>query len=178
LLARIEDDHRDRRQFIDEFNQTMRTAANLVPIPRVSSREPEDVRIQLARKLAEDRTAMRIRVARSFQEATAERFETMRVRFEAIQADLNLVAAGQFDPETGRPLTAETLLRGYSMAMERFDTFGREEVIYRGYRTAMLMPGLSAGQRRLLFGAASVGLAQPLPYGEYFPRETQPVPQS
>jgi hypothetical protein len=62
--------------------------------------------------------------------------------------------------------------------MERFDTFGRDEVIYRGYRMAMLMPGLSPEQRRLLFGAALVGLAQPLPHGEYLPTGPQPVPQS
>ncbi len=89
-----------------------------------------------------------------------------------------MIAAGQSDPETGRPLTAETLLRSYSTAMERFDTFGREEVIYQGYRTAMSMPGLSAGQRRLLFGAAVIGLAQPLPAGETIPTEPHPVPRS
>src|SRR5688572_31510446 len=102
----------------------------MVPPPRISPKMSEDERVQLARKLAADRAALRERVARSFQEDTRERFDAMRARYEEIQADLNLVAAGQFDAETGRPLTAETLLRGYHIAMERFDTFGREEVVY------------------------------------------------
>ena len=178
LMKRIQEYNHDRWKFIQEFEQVMRVASSMVPAPRIDFKMPEDARVQLARKLAEDRAALRARVAQTFQEDTRERFEAMRVRFEAIQADLALVAAGQFDAETGRPLTAETLLRNYSSAMDRFDTFGREEVIYRGYRTAMLMPGLSPEQRRLLFGAALVGLAQPLPYGEYLPSEAQPVPQS
>ena len=178
LLTRIQEYNHDRRKFIQEFDQVMRVASSMVPAPYIDFKMPEDARVQLARKLAEDRAALRVRVAQKFQEDTRERFEAMRVRFETIQVDLALVAAGQFDPETGRPLTADTLLRNYTSAMERFDTFGREEVIYRGYRTAMLMPGLSPEQRRLLFGAALVGLAQPLPYGEYLPSEAQPVPQS
>ena len=178
LMARIQEYNHDRGKFIQEFEQTMRTASSMVPVPRIDPKMPEDARVQHARKLAEDRAALRARVAQKFQEDTRERFEAMRVRFDAIQSDLALVAAGQFDPETGRPLTPETLLRNYTSAMERFDTFGREEVIYRGYRTAMRMPGLSPEQRRLLFGAALVGLAQPLPYGEYLPSDAQPVPQS
>jgi hypothetical protein len=178
LMARIEEYNRDRRKFIEEFEQAVRVAGSMVPTPRVDPKMPGDQRVQLARKLAQERTALREKVAAKFQEETRERFEEMRVRFEIIQADLTLVAAGQFDVETGRPLNAETLLRNYSSAMERFDTFGREEVIYRGYRSAMLMPGLSPEQRRLLFGAAIIGLAQPLPFGDYLPTGGQPVPQS
>ena len=33
----------------------------------------------------------------------------------------------------------------------------------------MLQPGLSPEQRRLLFGYALGGLAQPLPFGEFMP---------
>jgi hypothetical protein len=178
LMARIEAYNRDRKKFIAEFDQAVQAAASMVPTPRFDPKMPGDERVQLARKLAEERAALRTKVAHAFQEQTRERYEAMRVRFETIQADLALVAAGQFDVETGRPLNAETLLRNHSSAMERFDTFGREEVIYRGYRSAMLMPGLSPEQRRLLFGAAIIGLAQPLPYGEYLPTGAQPVPQS
>ena len=178
LMKRIEAYNSDRRKFIAEFEQAIQVASSMVPPPYFDAKMPADARVQLARKLAEDRAALRAKVAQKFQEQTRERFEAMRERFEAIQADLSLVAAGQFDVETGRPLNAETLLRNYTSAMERFDTFGREEVIYRGYRSAMLMPGLSPAQRRLLFGAAIVGLAQPLPYGEYLPTGAKPVPQS
>jgi hypothetical protein len=177
-MTRIDEYNRDRQRFLDEFEQTMRAATSLVRPPRMDSKMSEDERVQLARKLAAERAEMRAKVAKGFEEASRERFEGMRIRYEAIQADLTLIATAQFDPETGRPLTAETLLRNYGSAIERFDTFGREEVIYRGYRTAMLTPGLSAGQRRLLFGAALVGLAQPLPPGESPPTEAQPVPQS
>jgi hypothetical protein len=178
LLDRIEIYNRDRRKFIEEFEHAKYVASQMVPVPRVSPQMSEDERVQLARKLAADRAALRAKVAQLFQEETRDRFEAMLGRYKIIQADLALVAAGQFDPETGRPLTSETLLRGYTAAMERFDVFGREEVIYRGYRMAMLMPGLSPEQRRLLFGAALVGLAQPLPHGEYLPTSVQPVPQS
>jgi hypothetical protein len=37
---------------------------------------------------------------------------------------------------------------------------------YRDYQAAVLMPGLSAGQRRLLFDAAVEQLDLPLPSGE------------
>jgi hypothetical protein len=178
LMERIEEYNRDRRRFMDEFEQAIYMASRMVPVPMINSKMSEDTRVQLARKLAQDRAALRAKVAKNFQDDTRERFEDMRLRYEAIQDDLKQVASGQFDPETGRPLTPETLLRGYSIAMERFDTFGRDEVIYRGYRTAMLMPGLSPEQRRLLFGAALVGLARPLPHGEYLPTSPQPVPQS
>lgn len=178
LMQRIEDHNRDRRRYLGEYEQTMRAANDLVRPPRIDSKLSEDERVQLARKLAADRAEMRAKVTKGFEEVTRERFEAMKLRYETIQTDLAMIAAAQFDPETGRPLTVETLLRSYSSAIERFDTFGREEVIYRGYRTAMLMPGLSAGQRRLLFGAALVGLAQPLPPGEAPPVEAQPVPQS
>ena len=91
--------------------------------------------------------------------------------------DLGL-ATGQIDAETGKPYTGETLLRSYSLAMERFEFHGREEVIYRGYRIAMLEPGLSAEQRRLLLGAALVNMAQPLPAGEPIPEGSLLLPRS
>lgn len=50
--------------------------------------------------------------------------------------------------------------------MPRLDAIGREVAIYERYKLAMLQPGLSPGQRRLLFRAAHAGLAQGLPVGE------------
>lgn len=160
LMQRIQEYQRDRQRFLDEFQQTMNAADSM------------------ARWNPEERNTIRAKVAESFHERTRERFQEMRARYDVIQADLKLVAAGQFDPETGRPLTPETLLQNYTVANEKFDTFGREEVIYRGYRTAMLMPGLSAEQRRLLFGAALIELAQPLPLVEMAPSGPVPQPRS
>jgi hypothetical protein len=65
------------------------------------------------------------------------------------------------------------LLAEFRAAYERIATsnaafaqFSREEVIFRDYRAAMLTPGLSPEQRRLLFTYALAGLAQALPMGE------------
>jgi hypothetical protein len=138
----------------------------------------ERERAALDRLRAEDRITLRARVARTFEEAHRERYETLRRRDRAIHDQLKVIAAGRSDAETGQPLTAETLLRGYLDAEERFLAFGREEVIYRGYRYAMLLRGLSPEQRRLLFGAAWVGLAQPLPPGESMPAGREPIPRS
>ncbi len=160
LMIRIQAYQQDRQVFLEEFQQTMDAASSM------------------ARWNPEQRMSIRAKVAESFHERTRDRYQAMRARYDAIQVDLALVASGQFDPETGRPLTAETLLRNYSAANEKFDFFGREEVIYRGYRTAMLLPGLSPEQRRLLFGAALVGLAQPLPWSEAAPSGLLPVPRS
>jgi len=178
LLARIKQYMSDRQAFIRDFNQAQKAATELVPPPPPDGKLSADERVQLARQRNEERAALRERVAQQFQIHTRERFERMRGEFEQIQISLKLVAAAQFDSETGKPLNPDTLLRVYSIAMDKFDAFGREEVIYRGYRTAMLMPGLSPEQRRLLFGAALVGLAQPLPLGELFPTSPLPVPRS
>ncbi len=178
LLARIKQYMSDRQTFIHDFNQALKAATEMVPPPPPDNKLSADERVQLARQRNEERAALREQVAQQFQLNSRERFERMRGEFEQIQLSLKLVAAAQFDAETGKPLNPDTLLRDYSLAMEKFDTFGREEVIYRGYRTAMLMPGLSPEQRRLLFGAALVGLAQPLPAGELFPTSPLPVPRS
>lgn len=178
LIARIDGYTADRRRFIDEFNETMRAASDLVRPPLPDPDLGPEERARRARQYEMERAATRAKVAAAYQEATEERFRELRQRYDRLQEELKVIAAGQFDPETGRPLDADGLLRNYSIANERFATFGREEVIYRGYRTAMLMPGLSREQRRLLFAAAIVGLAQPLPFGEPIPTGQHPVPRS
>ncbi len=178
LLRRIDEYLIGRSTYIAEFNQTMRAASELIPRPRLDGSLPPEERNRRIRAYETARAAARERVAARFHEETKERFEDLRRSYDRIAAELKVVAEGQFDPETGRPLDAEGLLRTYTVVMERFATFGREEVIYRGYRTAMLMPGLSLEQRRLLFGAAVMGLAQPLPFGESLPTGPMPVPRS
>ncbi len=178
LLRRIKHYMTERQAFINDFNRAIRAAQAKVAPPPSDRKLNADERVQRARQLAEERAAVREKAAKDFHEETQDRFKLMRLEYDHIQVSLSLVAAAQFDSETGQPLTPDTLLRAYSLAMEKFDTLGREEVIYRGYRTAMLMPGLSPEQRRLLFGAARVGLAQPLPLGELFPTTSMPVPRS
>jgi hypothetical protein len=86
------------------------------------------------------------------------------------------------DPDLRRQMAARSadliaernaLLAEFRAACQRiaisnaaFAQLGREEVIFRDYRTAMLEPGLSPEQRRLLFIYALAGLAQALPTGE------------
>jgi hypothetical protein len=54
------------------------------------------------------------------------------------------------------------LLKDFEYARERQEIWER----YRDYHTAALLPGLSAGQRRLIFDSAVEQLALPLPAGE------------
>ncbi len=54
------------------------------------------------------------------------------------------------------------LLRDFEDARQRQEIWNR----YRDYETAVLLPGLSAGQRRLMFDAAIEQLGLPLPVGE------------
>ncbi len=124
------------------------------------------------------RTAARRAAARDYMERNAEAFGKLEARYHAIRRSLAAVAEGQIDRKTGKPLSADTLLRAHAASMADFDTFGREAAIYAPYRVAMLQPGLSPEQRRLLFGNALRGLAQPLPFGEFLPTasEKRPVP--
>ena len=82
---------------------------------------------------------------------------------EGIRRDLADYARTHPDQATGLPADPDALLRQFNEAAERFQSIGRQEAIYGNYRIAMLEPGLSPEQRRLLFNAALVGLAQPLP---------------
>ncbi|WP_414660983.1 hypothetical protein [Horticoccus sp. 23ND18S-11] len=174
LITRIDTYRTQRKKMFDELQQALDVALSMAVRPRIYPAMDKSQQAQLA----EDRAAVRNRVTASFLEAARERVDELRKQYDDIQADLTLVSAGQSDPETGRPLTPDTLLRGYSVALERFETFGREEVIYKSYRLAMLMPGLSREQRRLLFNVARVGLAQPLPWSELDASGPQPVPRS
>jgi hypothetical protein len=54
------------------------------------------------------------------------------------------------------------LLRDFERARQQQEIWDR----YRDYQTAVLMPGLSAGQRQLLFDGGIEALALPLPDGE------------
>lgn len=104
--------------------------------------------------------------ARLFEEQNAELIAQLMRRYERIRSDLGDVARDVKDRRTQRSMTIESLLEAYRVAMQRFDTIGREEAMYEHYKHAMLQPGLSPGQRRLLFRAAHAALAQELPRGE------------
>jgi hypothetical protein len=146
----------------------MKSAEAKVPKPDINV--ALDERVQRHREYLERCAAARKEAAAEFQRQQAERFAELVQRHKAIREALALVAEKQIDRKTGRALDADTLLRQYAVSMEEFDTFGRTAVIYTNYRTAMLQPGLSPEQRRLLFGYALIGIAHPLPHGDLMPR--------
>jgi hypothetical protein len=176
ILDRIRTYNEDRDSYFGELKQRLDAADALLPKPDLNV--PSDERIQRQREFAERRVTTRRQAAHEFQQEHAARFAELEVRYHGIRESLTVVAEKQVDRKTGRALNAETLLRQHAVSMEEFDTFGRAAVIYTNYRIAMLQPGLSPEQRRLLFGYALIGLAQPLPHGELMPRRnaTRPYP--
>jgi hypothetical protein len=162
----------DREVFYTELKILSEDAAGQIASPYVAGEDAEAA----ARDLAARRNEARRAAMRDYMQRNAGRFAKLEARYQAIRASLAAVAAGQIDRKTGQPLSADTLLRTHSAALAEFDTFGRESVIYTHYRLAMLQPGLSPEPRRLLFGYAQMGLAQPLPFGEFMPRSSAKRP--
>jgi hypothetical protein len=169
LLAQIASYERDRTIITSEMNDRIRLAM----IPQVeasTSFTPEESRYWYERlEIARNETGKR--AAREFQAENSERYQDLVRRHDAIYAELTAIAQTKTDPRTGLPLTAEALQQNHNAALQQFELLGREEVIYKTYRTAMLLPGLSPAQRRLLLGAALVGLAQVLPPGRPMPSD-------
>jgi hypothetical protein len=176
MMDEIRSYNEDRDSYFGELRHRMESAAARVPPPgQVSS---ADERVQAHREFVTAQNEARRRAANDFQQENAGRFSALEKRYKVIRESLGVVAEKQVDRKTGRPLDADTLLRQYGASMEEFNTFGREAAIYTNYRMAMLQPGLSPEQRRLLLSYAIVGLAQPLPHGELLPRRsaTRPMP--
>jgi len=126
---------------------------------------------QQMRRMLEERVARQQQLDQDFVRENAARYEALQAEAAAITAALEEVAKSIYDPETKAPMTVVTLRRLLGTSDQAFDKIGREDVIYRDYRTAMLEPGLSVEQRRLLFGQALVGLAQALPSPSRLPGE-------
>ena len=158
----------DRDSYFGELRRRLEAAEGRIEQP--DQNVALDERVRRHRDYQERRAAARDQTALEFQEANAARFAALEERYVGIRQSLALIAEKQTDRKTGRALDADTLLRQYAASMAEFETFGRAAVIYTNYRTAMLQPGLSPAQRRLLFGYAQIGLAQPLPHGELMPR--------
>lgn len=167
LLARIEAYEKDRAELDDELNDRLRVV--ILPLPDAPASFTKDEDRYRHERVNAARAATVKRVTENFQRENHDRYARLVQRFETISADLASVAEARIDPKTGRPLTPQTLQLRHNEAMRQFDRLGREEAIFKNYRTAMLLPGLSPEQRRLLFGAAVVGLAQALPSGEQMP---------
>lgn len=101
-----------------------------------------------------------------FLRENADRYAALAAENKNLSAELNQFAQAHLDPATGQPMNLRGLIASISVSEGYFDQIAREEVLYKNYKLAMLEPGLSPEQRRLLFRAARVALSQPLLPGE------------
>ena len=176
LMETIRSYNADREIFFAEMKIAADRAAKNVPPPDTATDSEADARLQRRAEYAERRAAAHRQAMQDFHKENEARYNTLLERYKTIREMLAIVADKQKDPKTGRPLDADTLLKQHVAAMREFETFGRETTIYTNYRLAMMQPGLSPEQRRLLFSDTLVAMAQPLPYGEVMPRKTSKTP--
>ena len=158
LIARINALRHDMRALADERSAFL-LHATVVPFKFDLSQPP----MELGGQLDTLRIAAINRTDDEFRQEAAGRYAELKQRAAAIRESLIAETDGHIDPSTGKPMDATTLVRTFEAAQKQFDQLGREEATYGDYQIAMLQPGLSPEQRRLLFGAELVALAQPLP---------------
>ncbi len=164
LRERIDRFTRDRDAFSAASVSTAARARNSVPTDWTAlSRATPAQRERMMREQQQRQVEAVQAAAKEFKEKNNARGVELYERYQRIRADLAIAAQGLQDPRTKQPMTVEGLLAAYRVAMQRFDAIGREEAMYERYKHAMLQPGLSPAQRRLLFRAAHAGLAQSLP---------------
>lgn len=164
----------DRDTYFGDMQRAVNEA--MVGVPRPSRGNDSDEHLRLEAEFRKQQEEAKRKAILLFQEENAARFAALSRRHDAIRSALEAIARTMRDPKTGAPINVDMLLRQHTAAMEEFDTFGRASAIYSTYRTAMLQPGLSPEQRRLLFSYGITGLAQPLPYGEILPRSGAKFP--
>lgn len=130
----------DRVEFIrNEDRSEIRVVPNRRSKPEVTAKR-DSILADLASFNATQRTA----------------YDQLAQEKVALQTDLQQFVsqlAGQ-----QRVKTADQLMREFSQSLGRLEQWQR----YADYETAVLQPGLSAGQRRILFGAALEKLDLPL----------------
>ncbi len=104
------------------------------------------------RQLSPDanRSAALFRMERINQDF-ARRFTALDLTYAQLRHELH---AYQTSHPADSGVTIETLLTGFAQDYAAQENFNR----YRDYRAAILLPGLSPAQRRLLFNAAQVAL--------------------
>jgi hypothetical protein len=167
LRQRIDTYAHERNQVLADYSEAQRRARSEVKFPTELFRRTPAERERMLRDLEQRMRDAGATASKEFERVNAERITALHERYEILRAELAVLAAATKDPKTGQPMTVQSLLTAYRVSNQHFDAVGREEVIYANYRIAMMQPGLSPAQRRLLFTAAHAGLAQPLPAGEY-----------
>ena len=179
LAARIEAYKRDKgaleKERFARFAHFQSLVAPPLPLQLEAGESTESRRDKIWAALNARLEAQR-KIDQEFLQENVARYQALAEQLKSIKDELTVIAQAQIDPATGQPMDVKTLMGRINAVDRHFDELGREEVIYKDYRTAMLEPGLSPPQRRLLFGAALVGLAQPLPPGEPMPSGRFPHP--
>lgn len=170
LGQRIEAYNREKRALNTELTVRMNAAQRVnIRRPPVTTRPGGLTEEELAWAQKSQGPDLAAAAVTDFKRENASRYETLQHNLESLRRDLRLVAQSQPKSANGQTLDPDALMRAFDAASERFGKWGRDEVTYNRYKAATLQPGLSPPQRRLLFGTALVGLAQPLPPGERMP---------
>ncbi|MBC7366669.1 MAG: hypothetical protein H7343_07630 [Undibacterium sp.] len=99
-----------------------------------------------------------------FNADQSRRFSTLTQQKNKIQTDLTQAVKAKLKP-AGNNVDMDLLLRNFASQFAQQETWQR----YRDYDTAVLEPGLSPEQRRLLYADALVQLDLPLPRGSRSP---------
>jgi len=107
---------------VRELNAATDAAVAAVPKPARTSENYDDEYIAYSNRADQVHRA----ALRDFQRAHLERYRDLERRYHTIRETLQAVAEKQQDPHTGKPLTAETLLRRHAASLEEFNTFGRD----------------------------------------------------
>jgi hypothetical protein len=93
----------------------------------------------------------------AFDAQNAERYAALAKMSDSIRTDLSKLEAGG-----AAPVSPDAMIAQFRDSLKKLDNYWD----YRDYRNAVLQPGLSPEQRRLLFDGALQKLALPLPKGE------------
>jgi hypothetical protein len=168
LASRIEECIRDKNALDQERSDRLRSLAPLPPLVNEIRGRPQDL-VQVLQARSAERQKARAAADADFRKENADRYAALEANLKSLAIDLLAFARTHTDPVSGKPMDVKTLLRRVNASEQYFEREAREEVLYKNYKVAMLEPGLSPEQRRLLFGAARVGLAQALPPGQTLP---------
>jgi hypothetical protein len=106
--------------------------------------------------LAVDTESIRQGIA-AFTSENADRYAALGKMRDTIRTDLSKLESGG-----AAPLSPDAMVAQFSDSLKKLENYWN----YRDYRIAVLQPGLSPEQRRLLFDGALQKLALPLPKGE------------
>ncbi len=170
LSARISDYRRSKLELqkalqhkIEETRQTL--GPGLMTTRRRESTEANDVlSIDASSTYASQEQVQSVREAvAQFNREYSEKFATLTRQQQQLREEVARWASTNSERRSDK--SVDDLIKDFDQARKRQDAWPH----YSDYQDAVLLPGLSPGQRRLLFGGALEKLALPLPAGENVP---------